>query len=169
MLFQSTPAFSGEGTSHVSQLLGTGPVSIHPRLFRRGNVVISQCIAPFCPFQSTPAFSGEGTVSHLPSCCPVLSFNPPPPFQARELVPNPPLIKIRGFQSTPAFSGEGTLSKAASISSRAVSIHPRLFRRGNGWGWLCITGDRGFNPPPPFQARELPCGKPMIIGKLSER
>ncbi len=82
-------------------------VSIHPRLFRRGNR------------------------EHQSNRVEETGFNPPPPFQARErpkwgLRTNP-----KWFQSTPAFSGEGTPTASASGAVPRVSIHPRLFRRGN--------------------------------------
>ena len=60
LLFQSTPAFSGEGTTDAVVDVFAFWVSIHPRLFRRGNN----------PCAMTHAQNG--------------SFNPPPPFQARE-------------------------------------------------------------------------------------
>ena len=83
--FQSTPAFSGEGTTQAPEgpdqqgrfnppppfqarepedtedLILRAPVSIHPRLFRRGNTRIVAGFPPEEMFQSTPAFSGEGT------------------------------------------------------------------------------------------------------------
>ncbi len=155
MLFQSTPAFSGEGTSHVSQLLGTGPVSIHPRLFRRGN---DQDVPPEYyqyKFQSTPAFSGEGTFfQDLPNIRASVSIHPRLFRRGnsqyrfirvrRMLVSIHPRLFRRGndfrivrtytvllFQSTPAFSGEGTTDAVVDVFAFWVSIHPRLFRRGN--------------------------------------
>ena len=178
MRFQSTPAFSGEGTSarrsaalrvfrfnppppfqareqnysqiHLYQLT----VSIHPRLFRRGNkpphdnLRLDACFNPPPPFQarerglrfshfednsfqSTPAFSGEGTAADRATnfLCP--GFNPPPPFQARERLTTKEIGKMLKFQSTPAFSGEGTQRAPWLSDYLAVSIHPRLFRRGN--------------------------------------
>ncbi len=108
--FQSTPAFSGEGTNpglHSGVLPLT--VSIHPRLFRRGNRYILHRL-----------------VAHS-------SFNPPPPFQARE----PPEVDL-------------------VITHNSVSIHPRLFRRGNRVEPPYTSVGSRFNPPPPFQAREHP-------------
>ena len=119
-------------------------VSIHPRLFRRGNNKIGN--------------------SGLDKLC----FNPPPPFQARERTITNLKQYETEFQSTPAFSGEGTALGIDVSDSFAVSIHPRLFRRGNIKTKKTRWKTTGFNPPPPFQAREQPCGKPMIIGKLSE-
>ena len=131
-VFQSTPAFSGEGTPGRYRPLDGGTVSIHPRLFRRGN-----------PHSAPPL-----TVR--------ASFNPPPPFQARELdIPQPPPV-TSSFQSTPAFSGEGTDEASLDIVWGCVSIHPRLFRRGNSRTWTAMQMLSSFNPPPPFQARE-PC------------
>ena len=128
--FQSTPAFSGEGTNYYELKAIRNRVSIHPRLFRRGNssaflvIVSSTCFNPPPPFQarepcrpvdqdarskfqSTPAFSGEGTLPVITSMESVL------------------------FQSTPAFSGEGTRLNYLNHLASLVSIHPRLFRRGN--------------------------------------
>ena len=110
-MFQSTPAFSGEGTNWECCLFGSGKM-----------------------FQSTPAFSGEGTDCHGRFGIVDDRFNPPPPFQARE----------PGTLNVPLHRGD-------------VSIHPRLFRRGNRkYPAQHYTGKR-FNPPPPFQARELYC------------
>ncbi len=151
--FQSTPAFSGEGTNYYELKAIRNRVSIHPRLFRRGNARGSQ---------------------RPPEAA---SFNPPPPFQARELVRFFGHRVLHLFQSTPAFSGEGTLSPSRPRRKEQVSIHPRLFRRGNYAGHhlhgvcvvsihprlfrrgnmgapTCRTTYTGFNPPPPFQARE---------------
>ncbi len=106
------------------------PVSIHPRLFRRGNLIPDAqgsthvsfnppppfqarepwetgCMTPQSRFQSTPAFSGEGTVN----------------WEGPD--------QTSWFQSTPAFSGEGTIAKDVDVIRSLVSIHPRLFRRGN--------------------------------------
>ena len=128
--FQSTPAFSGEGTLPAGTSYADPNVSIHPRLFRRGND------------------RDESYLTYEDS------FNPPPPFQARELNELGYHQQYGMFQSTPAFSGEGTTLKLAELWLARVSIHPRLFRRGN---LLIRTLKRlsfGFNPPPPFQARE---------------
>ena len=61
LLFQSTPAFSGEGTIIADEDGVHKTVSIHPRLFRRGNSTGKYSATFMIPFQSTPAFSGEGT------------------------------------------------------------------------------------------------------------
>ena len=42
----------------------------------------------------------------------------------------------------------------SSVNIDVVSIHPRLFRRGNKKRAPCVVDAHGFNPPPPFQARE---------------
>ncbi len=107
-----------------------------------------------CPwFQSTPAFSGEGTLSGL-AWMGFRSFNPPPPFQARERETAGGQQRLSQFQSTPAFSGEGTQNPGRVCWVHVVSIHPRLFRRGNSSLRGYIIGNKCFNPPPPFQARE---------------
>ena len=129
-------------------------VSIHPRLFRRGN-------------------KSKASTMNQPH-----GFNPPPPFQARE--PRTSIMRLSGvrFQSTPAFSGEGTDPTITIVDPEEVSIHPRLFRRGNDHYYVgrksavmfqstpAFSGEgtknntikskpaAGFNPPPPFQARE---------------
>ena len=90
------------------------PVSIHPRLFRRGNLLVLILILVSIAFQSTPAFSGEGTASIASFCA------------------------ANRFQSTPAFSGEGTKILKVLRQVPRVSIHPRLFRRGNFGTSQCI-------------------------------
>ena len=152
-------------------------VSIHPRLFRRGNKTVLtsrsnvSCFNPPPPFQarergdtlaavdkygfqSTPAFSGEGTM-------------PGHRYKIKRLVSIHPRLFRRGnlrvrifykvnisFQSTPAFSGEGTRKTATVKTNTEVSIHPRLFRRGNTSFLVLSLYGNCFNPPPPFQARE---------------
>ena len=106
-------------------------VSIHPRLFRRGNLRGGSVVTSYRSFQSTPAFSGEGTVRFGRTRCTLACFNPPPPFQARE---------------RKSHRGHGRRA--------AVSIHPRLFRRGNSTLSKNLDSSECFNPPPPFQARE---------------
>ena len=106
-------------------------VSIHPRLFRRGNPNGSVTLDTYTLFQSTPAFSGEGTMEKL----------------VKMLYP-------KSFQSTPAFSGEGTGDARVVAGYPPVSIHPRLFRRGNLLLPFHLPMILCFNPPPPFQARE---------------
>ena len=101
-------------------------------------------------FQSTPAFSGEGTSFFL-SCPQELGgFNPPPPFQAREPRISRTKLHKATFQSTPAFSGEGTTSKKMHIVADDVSIHPRLFRRGNVLGDVIHLIDAQFQSTPAF-------------------
>ena len=104
-------------------------VSIHPRLFRRGNKKRAPCVVD----------------AH--------GFNPPPPFQARERYRVWPgwasevSIHPRLFRR-----GNGHIMTIAQPS--VVSIHPRLFRRGNEKLRGGSSDCRSFNPPPPFQARE---------------
>ena len=131
MLFQSTPAFSGEGTNIPANQRRKIPVSIHPRLFRRGNQTQRSTARSQVRFQSTPAFSGEGTKYAEIDDEGAIGFNPPPPFQAREQQLVVAYDRLVMFQSTPAFSGEGTQSRNAAGQHKCVSIHPRLFRRGN--------------------------------------
>ena len=165
MRFQSTPAFSGEGTSarrsaalrvfrfnppppfqareqnysqiHLYQLT----VSIHPRLFRRGN---------------KPPHDNL----RLDAC-----FNPPPPFQARELLPTERRIFYALVSIHPRLFRRGNRVDARLAGLIGlVSIHPRLFRRGNTASAVAERLSRGFNPPPPFQARE-----PGGVGILGPR
>ena len=106
--FQSTPAFSGEGTPEAARGRQRQPVSIHPRLFRRGNF-FPRCRQTPCPrFQSTPAFSGEGTTITANEYK-TIAFQSTPAFSG-EGTPAASHHKAtkRQFQSTPAFSGEGT-------------------------------------------------------------
>ena len=105
-LFQSTPAFSGEGT----------PAPMENR-------------SPADLFQSTPAFSGEGTPGQRGTWDPRPGFNPPPPFQARE--PSPMLYRAMSeFQSTPAFSGEGTVCGHFGAGSLAFQSTPAFSGEG---------------------------------------
>ena len=177
VMFQSTPAFSGEGTrSRVFSSIRLS-VSIHPRLFRRGNTRWGLAVCTRHRFNPPPPF--QAREPHCQRWCAVgVRFNPPPPFQAREhykggwndivgefqstpafsgegtLVDCRPDADLPEFQSTPAFSGEGTIDLHRRIDDPTVSIHPRLFRRGNAKLATDIVHDFCFNPPPPFQARE---------------
>ena len=107
-----------------------GPVSIHPRLFRRGNRSGSSPRCEMASFQSTPAFSGEGTPPPHRCCWWIARFNPPPPFQAREL--DKPVAReiLPAFQSTPAFSGEGTLIRRHDISPHLFQSTPAFSGEG---------------------------------------
>ena len=129
--FQSTPAFSGEGTPEAARGRQRQPVSIHPRLFRRGNF-FPRCRQTPCPrFQSTPAFSGEGTRPLFWSSCPPPVSIHPRLFRRGNRSTRALLLINEKFQSTPAFSGEGTEHQANRDQQNS-----------------------SFNPPPPFQARE---------------
>ena len=101
-------------------------VSIHPRLFRRGN-------------------KSKASTMNQPH-----GFNPPPPFQARE--PRTSIMRLSGvrFQSTPAFSGEGTDPTITIVDPEEVSIHPRLFRRGNDHYYVGRKSAVMFQSTPAF-------------------
>ena len=111
-------------------------VSIHPRLFRRGNWRTGVYRWGLDSVSIHPRLFRRGNARGSQRPPEAASFNPPPPFQARELVRFFGHRVLHLFQSTPAFSGEGTDQRA------------RFF--------LLM---KSFNPPPPFQARELvlPC------------
>ena len=155
LTFQSTPAFSGEGT------------------------FIERYLRVPEGFQSTPAFSGEGTTGRQEGDKLDRRFNPPPPFQARELFGTRRHGIINRVSIHPRLFRRGNLEEADShLMTYLVSIHPRLFRRGNfflsfvsprTWGFQSTPAFSGegtkpnsmrpntrpcFNPPPPFQARE---------------
>ena len=154
-------------------------VSIHPRLFRRGNGTTLQALQHLPMFQSTPAFSGEGThqsrwENHLR-----VRFNPPPPIKAREQTQHgrrhvqiqfqsTPAFSGEGtsgdrsirispeFQSTPAFSGEGTSQAADHVSEFQFQSTPAFSGEGTQKNPFRHARFLCFNPPPPFQAREHP-------------
>ena len=146
--FQSTPAFSGEGTfpDFGRRHLFNPPPPFQARERRLAQNRFFNPPPPFQArehggqnvpdihwFQSTPAFSGEGTVRKI-------QFQSTPAFSGEGTNPGP---SASLFQSTPAFSGEGTVTWASPE-------YPRLFRRHEPPE---VQAQFRFNPPPPFQAR----------------
>ena len=130
--FQSTPAFSGEGTRQseptTSRPKGFNPPP--PFQAREHNNASGRTNGGF---QSTPAFSGEGTGDIPETYQDRESFNPPPPFQAWDHAnPNREFVIVNRVSIHPRHFRRGNPNPdAVRINHTLVSIHPRLFRRGN--------------------------------------
>ena len=102
-------------------------VSIHPRLFRRGNISALDSARSHMAFQSTPAFSGEGTGKKTP------------------------IGKWGHVSIHPRLFRRGNIGACAdAIRADRVSIHPRLFRRGNKLKQLRCNSNGVFQSTPAF-------------------
>ena len=187
--FNPPPAFSAWGTSSNHRLDGTGGVSIHPPLCRRGERVLGAALKHAGKVSIHPPLCrrGERATYLFPYTKPEVSIHPPLCRRGEPGGTAQPVLRSK-FQSTPRFVGEGnfyhlsrrtpgrrfnpppalsargTGSRGRFLGPRRVSIHPPLCRRGEQ------PGDGAAGPVTVFQSTPRFVGEgnsPLLPGTLA--